>query len=282
MRTPPYDASGEKRVLKRLATAALLIPPSVYIILYASTFWVFAIVGLITILSLLEFNRLTGLKTRDHGLDILLILVAIALFLSVYRYGHAGALPVVAGSTFIFLAECVLARRDIKDSFFDAALKTLGVVYIALPLSYFLVLKDIPDGRWWMLFLFVTIWSNDTSAYLAGKTVGQTKLCPEISPNKTIEGLVGGLAGGAAAAAAFNWYFRMGLPGGEVVFVALFIGGVGVFGDLFESLIKRASGVKDSGAVIPGHGGMLDRIDSVIFAAPALYYYMIWFHPAGS
>ena len=165
-------------------------------------------------------------------------------------------------------------RHDFKAVFLNTAVRTFGVIYIALPFSYFILLRGMENGGRWILLLFAVIWANDTFAMLAGKTLGKHKLSPMISPGKTVEGAVGGLAGGGVAALLYNNFLSMGLGLWSVLLLAAVIGVVGIFGDLFESVIKRAAGEKDSGTIIPGHGGMLDRIDSLVFAIPLLYYYL--------
>lgn len=151
-----------------------------------------------------------------------------------------------------------------------------GIVYIAAPLSYLIVLRGLPSGGKWIMLLLMVIWLNDTCAFAAGRTIGRTKLCPGISPKKTVEGAVAGLAGGMLAGYAVNIFFNLGAGAAEVLGLSLIIGAVGIIGDLAESLLKRSVNVKDSGTIIPGHGGVLDRIDSLIFTIPFLYYYLIW------
>ncbi|MEK7829277.1 MAG: phosphatidate cytidylyltransferase, partial [Deltaproteobacteria bacterium] len=132
-------------------------------------------------------------------------------------------------------------------------------------------------GRFWLLFIVCIIAANDTFAYYVGKGFGKHKLSPGISPKKTVEGALGGLIGGVAVALIFNKFFLTHISPKEISMLAVSIGILGQLSDLFESLIKRSAGVKDSGGILPGHGGMLDRIDSLIFPSPFLYYYLIYF-----
>ena len=161
-----------------------------------------------------------------------------------------------------------------KAVFLNTSVRTFGIIYIALPFSYLILLRNMENGGRWILLLFTVIWANDTFAMLTGKGFGRHKLSPMISPGKTVEGAVGGLAGGAVAALLYNHFLSMGIGLGSALLLAVVIGVAGIFGDLFESVIKRAAGAKDSGTIIPGHGGMLDRVDSLIFAIPLLYYYL--------
>ncbi len=157
----------------------------------------------------------------------------------------------------------------------DTATRTLGVLYIALPFSYLIPLRELVHGRRWVLFLIVVVWINDTFAYFTGRLVGRHKLSPVVSPNKTIEGGVGGIIGGVVAALIMNRYLDLALGPLVVTALAVALGLVAMGGDLVESVIKRGAGAKDSGTIIPGHGGMLDRIDSIIFTIPVLYYFLL-------
>jgi phosphatidate cytidylyltransferase len=189
-------------------------------------------------------------------------------------------MPYLIGLLFVFTLCKFASKGEVKDSFLPIFLATAGVVYIALPLSHLVLLKGMEQGKWWILFTLILIWSNDTFAYYTGKNLGKHKLCPKISPKKTIEGAVGGIFGGIIAALIFNYLKPLGVGNLELIIVALFIGGLSIMGDLIESTMKRGMGVKDSGSMIPGHGGLLDRIDSMIFVVPALYYYLLFSPPS--
>ncbi|MEK7773810.1 MAG: phosphatidate cytidylyltransferase, partial [Deltaproteobacteria bacterium] len=234
----------------------------IYTVLYTSAFWIFAVVSVLTFLSFREFNNLSILKTRHLRTDMLGVLAGVSVPCFFYFFGKEALVPAIAGALFIFFLNAIIADRDLSDSAADISYKTLGIVYIALPFSYLILLRRLDDGQWWMLFLLVIIWSNDTFAYITGKTVGAHKLTP-ISPKKTVEGAIGGVVGGVAAAALFNRFLNMGLSAPAVAGLSVVIGLAALVGDLAESLLKRAAGVKDSGGILPGHGGILDRVDSL-------------------
>ncbi|MDI6813462.1 MAG: phosphatidate cytidylyltransferase [Desulfitobacteriaceae bacterium] len=148
-----------------------------------------------------------------------------------------------------------------------------GVVYTAGLLSYFFLLRELPLGLKWTFSVFFLVWAVDSGAYLIGRGFGKHPLAPEVSPKKTIEGSLGGLA----LTLVVTWFLGSWL--GEVVpqkmlLLGLLVGVSAQVGDLFESALKRAAGVKDSGRLIPGHGGMLDRFDSFVFALPLVYYFV--------
>jgi phosphatidate cytidylyltransferase len=179
-------------------------------------------------------------------------------------------------------------RPDLDLAFVDWSLSGAGTFYLGLPLFAAIALRqssgtidagwldDItswlsfgwdahPRGLAWLLFVILVTWLGDTFAYLLGRSFGKHPLIPRISPKKTVEGLAGGLAGSAITGALAVALFGLGIPWWAGILAGLVIGAIGVIGDLAESLMKRQAGVKDSGTLIPGHGGMLDRVDALLF-----------------
>jgi phosphatidate cytidylyltransferase len=152
----------------------------------------------------------------------------------------------------------------------------LAPVYVALPLSLLVVIDRFPGGNLWIFFLFATVFANDMGAFYAGRSLGRHKLHPSVSPGKTWEGTLGGIL--LSLAAAWIWCAVSGLRPFDGTMAAL-AGGLAVLGqvgDLAESLLKRSYGVKDSGGILPGHGGILDRVDGLLFAIPLLYGFLTW------
>ena len=142
--------------------------------------------------------------------------------------------------------------------------------------AYFVLLRQGADGRDVVFFSLLTVWITDTGAYFVGRAIGRHKLAPAISPAKTIEGAIGSLVAGFAAVFLLNEALGLGLATEHLVALGLLLPPVIMVGDLAESAIKRALGVKDSSGLVPGHGGLADRLDSLLFAAPAVYYYLKW------
>jgi phosphatidate cytidylyltransferase len=184
---------------------------------------------------------------------------------------HSAILTLAAAAAMI---SGIFLKRE-KDTIVDVAVTILGMVYVGWFFSYLLFIRSLTDHGGYLFFLMLTIWAMDMAAYLSGKVFGHTPLMPSISPKKTWEGAIAGFLVALAAAAIFSWTANLEL------FHALVLGGlIGIFGqfsDLIESLIKRDAGVKDSSTLIPGHGGVLDRIDSFVLTAPLMYYYVVWF-----
>lgn len=168
-------------------------------------------------------------------------------------------------------------RGDTRPSAdFSATLSVL--IYIGFLGPYLISLRSLPDGMWWTFMVLPTVWIADTGAYLVGSSIGKHKLAPKTSPNKTWEGylagVITGILGCVGLLALYNQVFQAGLPISalEAAFLGLAISGLIPMGDLTESFIKRQAGEKDSGTIFPGHGGVLDRLDSLFWAAPIGYY----------
>jgi phosphatidate cytidylyltransferase len=170
-------------------------------------------------------------------------------------------------------------RGELKDRLVRLALVLLGGFYLGYLLPHWILLFRLAQGRYWVAFLLFVIMSGDTVAYFVGIRFGAKKLAPKISPGKTVEGSLGYIGGSTAAGlVAGRWLFPE-LSGGEVAALSLTLSILGQLGDLFESWIKRAFAVKDSGHLLPGHGGILDRLDSLIFPAAFTSAYLRIFHP---
>lgn len=150
-----------------------------------------------------------------------------------------------------------------------------GILYLGFLGSHFVFLRDAPNGRDWVLLALFATYAADTAAYFVGRLFGRARIAPAISPGKTLEGTLAGIAGGFGAVILLNWLLDAG-AGAEIIGLAVLLPIVAVVGDLAESLIKRGAGLKDSSQLIPGHGGVLDRLDSLLFTIPLVYYYLTW------
>jgi CDP-diglyceride synthetase len=154
-----------------------------------------------------------------------------------------------------------------------------GVLYVGLLGSHLVLLREVPDGRDWVLLVLLTTFATDTSSYFVGRALGHRPLASRISPGKTIEGAVGGLLFGLAAALLLNYFLGLRLETALILPVALLLPLAAELGDLAESLLKRGMQIKDASPLIPGHGGLMDRLDSVLFTGVVLYYYLLWILP---
>lgn len=167
--------------------------------------------------------------------------------------------------------------RTIDTAAQEVAFALLAFLYIPFLLMHLVQLRLTPFGIDWLLVIMLIVMTNDTAAYYTGSAFGKHRLYPLVSPKKSIEGAVGGLIGSLGGTLLAKFTFFSHLTFTDAVLTALVVGAVGQAGDLFESLLKRSFGVKDSGTIIPGHGGVLDRMDSILFAAPITYYYVLFF-----
>ena len=186
----------------------------------------------------------------------------------------------LAAVTLLFLAFALLflfRLREIESAARDIAYAALGFVYIPLLLMHLVMLRQLAYGWQWLLVIMLIVMTNDSAAFYTGSAFGKNRLYPQVSPKKSVEGAIGGLFGSMGGTLLAKYTFFPQLTIADALITAVVIGTLGQTGDLFESLLKRSFGVKDSGNCIPGHGGVLDRLDSIIFAAPATYYYAIYF-----
>lgn len=224
-------------------------------------------------IGLFEFYRMVEKDTSHAISKIFNIVMGVLIFLSVYLYSkeiNEIILPVIVlAYLLILISTTIFIRRD--DILHGIIYSVFGQVYITMPLSFLMLMTDSPIP---ILALFVFIWVNDTAAYFIGSLIGKRKLIEHISPKKSVEGFFAGIFFTVIAALVFKRFypeFTTLFWIGYGVVTALF----GTLGDLFESLIKRTCKVKDAGNLIPGHGGILDRIDSLLIAVPAVYLYLV-------
>ncbi len=197
-------------------------------------------------------------------------------------YAPATHLPIVI----LTVLSVILAmwRRSDPGAMLDATMNTVfPVLLVQLGLAYLVGLRMMPgeDGPDLLLLLFICVIFADAGAFYVGTTLGKTRMAPRLSPKKSWEGFAGGLVASVGAALLAHFWFYQRLPWGHAVALGLILGVAAVLGDLAESVIKRAAGVKDSSSLIPGHGGLMDRTDSLLFAGPILFYYYRLFLQAG-
>ena len=194
------------------------------------------------------------------------------LFLLVLAYHYQEGYPGAAVVTIIIAVLLAIVLQYPRFTPIDAAVTLLSIFYVGLIIYLFLI-STYDNGFIWLLILLVCTWASDTSAYLIGRKWGRHALAPALSPSKTLEGSAGGIIGGIIAAFAVT-LFTKDLPFLPVLLMGLIIGVTAQAGDLVESAIKRQAGIKDSSKLIPGHGGILDRFDSMLFTAPIVFYYV--------
>jgi len=294
-------------LLKRIATAAVLIPIVLLLVLRAPVAVVALVAALVALLTVHEFLQLS----ESYGVRPLRIptYVFVSGFFLLLAINVGAETPLFSMGKFLislafaaavapFLFLTITMRRDnLSGAYPAAAAAVFAFTYIALPLGMLVQLRQQWAGGFLLLYLLLVVWAGDIFAYFVGKSMGRHLMAPRISPKKTWEGAAASLAASLAVGALLFHYAlplssallnaglierRDGLFGLEkpalwpIILLTIAINIAAQLGDLVESLIKRGANVKDSGTILPGHGGMLDRIDALLFAAPLLWYYAAW------
>lgn len=258
------------RVIPGLALASCWL----LLLLKGSTI-LFAIVLLVGLtIGAYEYSRM-ALFNDSFLQSVLLALLAILPLLSLYCVPQLG-LSAGLVLAFLLLSFWTLAAyQEGFDSYAFFCRCSLGLLWVGFMGSHLLMIWQLPEGNFWLLILTGITAGSDSGAYYTGRAFGKHKLSPLISPNKTIEGAVGGIIIGMLVALLLAMLLLQTVPWLFVLVSSFFLGVVGICGDLVESVIKRATGTKDSGTILGGHGGILDRADSILFAAPVLYYLLL-------
>jgi phosphatidate cytidylyltransferase len=260
-----------------VGTAAIALPLLVLLLFKAPPMATVALVAVACAIGLWELFAMLG----AGGLAPLKVVgaaCAAVFFFSVATpwLVEAPALPAI---TVVIAAVALYRAKDMSKSIPGAAATLFAAAYVAAlggTIAALRVLEPASDGAWRVTLLLAIVMTSDTFAYFTGSAFGRHKLAPRVSPGKTVEGLAGGLAGGILASLVVRRFGLPGIPALAAIALGVVVSAFGVTGDLVESLVKRWSGVKDSGRLFPGHGGMLDRLDSLLFGAPVLYYYFLY------
>ena len=294
-------------MLKRIATAVVLIPIVLALILRAPVPVLAVVAGIVALITIHEFLKLT----ESYGVQPLRwpTYIFVGLFFLLLALNVGNEKPLLSTAIFVycmgftaavapFLALSILMLRvDLRTGYPAAAAAVFAFTYIALPMGMLVQIRQQWAGAFYLLYLLLVVWAGDIFAYFVGKAVGRHLMAPRISPKKTWEGAAASLAASVGVGWALFHYAlpisssflraglierRDGLFGleqpamGPVILLTIVLNVAAQLGDLVESLIKRGAGVKDSGSILPGHGGMLDRIDAMLFAAPVLWFYAAW------
>jgi phosphatidate cytidylyltransferase len=262
----------------RVLSGAVLVGIAVSVVWFAHPLLFLAVAELLLVLAFVEYARLaaaSGLPIPAGPACVATILTSLAVGPTLYigdRMGGGGSgLDTVLMSAFVVLAAMTLpAWRGDRDALGRAAAAMFPMLYLGLAIGAMVALREV-RGPAALFLLMLTVMVSDTAQYYAGRAFGRRLLAPAISPKKTIEGAVGGFVIGAALFASVGAWWLPSMPVLLRIGVGLVVVALGIAGDLFESMLKRSAGVKDSSQLIPGHGGILDRIDALLFAAPVYY-----------
>ena len=265
--------------MKRILTALVALPILFFTVWSPSPYYFIVLAAAAVTLALGEFYDLAG-KTGCHSYRVAGHAAALCVLACFVAARLDWIATVLALLTCLTLALSLFSRREMNTAMGDVSATVLGVVYVAFLAGFLIGVRMIQDqgiASRLLTAFFLMVMMADTGAYYAGRAMGRHKLAPRISPGKTIEGLIGGLVFAAAAGPLCVLTFFTELPLAHSIILGASIGVVGPVGDLAESLLKRGAGVKDSSGLLPGHGGVLDRLDSILFCAPLIYFYARFF-----
>ena len=266
--------------IQRWITALILAPAVVWILVKGSILLLATLISIIAIFCMREYLRII-FGNVDEPISNLIRWISFTVSMTLIISATLGSWEVlflILAMNLMALSIFVLSRFAANNQIFDIIAKqVLGIVYIPVSLALLIFIRELEGGTLWVIWLLIVIFANDTGALYTGTFFGKRKLCPSISPNKTVEGALGGAGLGTLAGFIFcqiffhDWLLSFSMIPGAILLTAS-----GQIGDLFESAMKRASSVKDSGRILPGHGGMLDRIDGLLLAIPVLYVYLVF------
>ena len=277
--------------MKRILTALVGLPILLYTVWSQSPYFFVALTAIAIVIALGEFYSLAakaGCKPQPlPGYAAALVVIASFVFEE-----PALTVAAVAVLSIASLAAAVFRPEDLKASLVSVSATVFGVIYVALLASCLVGVRMMPDSAlltYWghdvlhpsiphlasklLTTFFAIVMLTDTGAYYTGRSIGRHKLAPRVSPGKTIEGAIGGFVMAVVVGFLCKLVFFHEIPAAHALALGAVLGVIGQVGDLAESMLKRGSSVKDSGNLLPGHGGMLDRVDSILFCAPVLYYY---------
>jgi phosphatidate cytidylyltransferase len=261
--------------VKRWLTGILLAAVMLAVIIFASAEILTAIITIFIIGGVWEYNRIVfGKGFLKEKIEINIFAIVIP---AVVLFGTSQLL--VSVLTFCILCVFILFLWSVKESTFDVLMVAkviFGIMYIPLLTSHFILLRLLENGVYWILLVLIISIVGDTAGLYVGKYFGKNKLSVLVSPGKTIEGTIGLVSGSVLGSLIFSYFFFRDVSCVHILIIS-FVGSIiGQLGDLCESAIKRNYGLKDASSLLPGHGGLLDRMDSLIFIAPFVYYYRIF------
>jgi phosphatidate cytidylyltransferase len=272
------DPAFVRNTWMRLGTAAVGIPILLYLMFWAPP-WGFQILVVLSVARAAhELFRITM-----HDAPILRAWGVIATVATSAVLIHGATADTMLALMLVVAGVGALAGLIYPEPHEAAGARTAwaiaGPLYVGVLLGSVGKLHTLEHGGAWVLLSMWLAWGSDTGAYFAGRYFGKTKLYPKVSPSKTVEGAIGGLLGSLSGGLAAHFGFLTSLALVDAIVLALVAGALGQMGDLVESLVKRSTGVKDSGAILPGHGGLLDRVDALMFTGTACLTYAVWIQP---
>ena len=263
--------------MKRIVPGLLLAGFWLLLLLKGSILLFSVVILIVVFAGCDEYVRMVSGKEENGGERYLLDFILAIPVIGVCIFPQVSVLPVfLLISFFVLTGYFIIKYQFLEDSYLYFCRLAFGLIYIGLLGAHIVLLRYLPEGGAWLIIVSTITACSDSGAYFIGRAIGKHKLCPHISPNKTIEGALGGIVAGILGAILFAFLLLPDIYWLFLVFSSLLIAVVGIAGDLTESIVKRGTGTKDSGKCLAGHGGILDRVDSLLFAGPVLYYLIIF------
>lgn len=267
-----------KNLIIRIASVVVLLPLVLWL-LYQGGYYTAGMLALASALCAYEYHQLTLKSLGVPGVAVMAVAAVLPLFPLLHPGAVAASAVASVGALFFLLWAWYLIQGPLPEAPVRVAHGVSAVLFAGIGLTSLGVLRGLPDGGWWVVATLALTWLNDTLAYFAGRFLGKHKLYPAVSPNKTWEGFAGGMVGSIGGLFVLRALFFPALTVGDCWVLGALGGVCGPTGDLCESALKRAVGAKDSSQLIPGHGGMLDRIDALLFNAPMVLLYVYFTRP---
>lgn len=280
--------SKSKELMLRAIVAIILIPVALYLILKSHSHTFFLATEIIILLGTYEIIKIGKAQKFSIYSPIIWASALIMPGLSYFGHMYTGSFDFLLYAAFILIFVIFLVKMftstPTEHVLEDVSINFLLAVFLPFLLTFIPLARDIDttninneiiSGNIWVLFLFLIVWASDTFAYIVGASIGKHKLIPKVSPGKSIEGVIGGTVAAFIVAIIMNIYL-LNVDWWILTFITIDLIVAGVIGDLIESMLKRSSGIKDSGSLIPGHGGVLDRFDSLLISAPVIYFYLVY------
>jgi len=281
----PHKKKSRVSSLAQRWLTALIAIPVVLVFVWFGGWWAFVATAIVVVISCLEFHAMLLHIGQRPLIWISLGLSIVFLISAMLPQQHLLILEIGIGASILLSFPLFFWRENLDGALVDWALTLAIAFYIGWPMSLLLLLRQyepavlypasggwlyLPREIWWLMTMFLGVWLFDGAAFFTGRYFGRHKLAPLISPGKTWEGVIGGLVA-CMIACLVTTVVPLGVPWYLAILLAVLLGGAATLGDLSESLIKRQTHVKDSGQIMPGHGGMLDRLDSILFAIIVVY-----------
>ena len=258
--------------MKRIVPGLLLAAFWLFLLLWGSFFSYWAVILLVAFVGAYEYLKMTigrRFGVADRCVLSLILVLPVVLVGLFQMNGLSGGLFL---SFFLTVLYIIFGYRRFTDPFLLFSQLAFGAVYTGFLAAHLVLLWLLPEGNYWLIILVAITAGSDSGAYYSGRLFGKHLLCPSVSPKKTVEGAVGGVICGVLVAVIFSYLLLRTVNLTMLLPVSVVLVGAGMLGDLCESVVKRGTNTKDSGKILLGHGGILDRIDSLLLAAPFLYY----------